>query len=117
TGDEQWSIGRESGGDHGSAGEPPGNVASRDEIIFRTLTGAAAEIKSEQKRDHQIADNCGPVEQSKCHRSEFIAHLLGAAQREIAFGEILASRNLARGFEICTILCRVQKLFLRAKLL
>jgi hypothetical protein len=47
-GDEQRRIGGEGGGDHGSAGQPPGHVATGDEIIFGVFGGAAAEVEPEQ---------------------------------------------------------------------
>ena len=56
-GDEQRRIGGEGGGDHGSAGEPPGSGASGDEIIFGALSGAAAEIEAEQKSYYEVTDN------------------------------------------------------------
>ena len=56
-GDEQRRIGGESGGDHGSAGEPPGNGASGDKIIFGAFSGAAAEIEAEEKSYYEVTDN------------------------------------------------------------
>lgn len=65
--DEQGSIRSKSGGDHGSAGEPPRNIAAGDEKLGCIAARTAAIVDADQKIDEEIADNDDPIGGSKGH--------------------------------------------------
>jgi len=67
TRNEERRIGGEGGGDHRSAGKPPGDVAARDEKLRGVTAGAAAVIDADQKIDEEIADDDNPVGGCKGH--------------------------------------------------
>jgi hypothetical protein len=60
-GDEKWSISGESGGDHGGAGEPPGDVSAGDEKFFGAAGGAAAVVQADQEIEQQVGGDDNPV--------------------------------------------------------
>src|SRR5258708_25503986 len=68
TGDQQWGVGGESRGHHGSPGEPPGNAASGDEELFRVSAGAAAVVDADQKIDQQVSHNHDPIGGAQGHK-------------------------------------------------
>ena len=68
-GDEERRVGGESCGDHGSAGEPPGNVAAGDEKFLGAAGGAAAIVKTDEQIEEQVGGDDDPVDGGKDHFS------------------------------------------------
>src|SRR5207253_4477822 len=66
-GDQQRSISRESRGHHGGAGQPPGDVAARDEKIFGVAGGAPAVIETNEQVDNEVAGDDEPIDVSQGH--------------------------------------------------
>ena len=69
SGDEQRSVGGESGGDHGGAREPPGNVAAGDEKFFGTAGGPAPVVKRDEEIEEQVGGDYDPISGGKDHYS------------------------------------------------
>ena len=69
SGDEQRSVGSESGGDHGSTGEPPGNVSAGDEKFFGTAGGPAPVVKRDEEIEEQVGGDYDPISGGKDHYS------------------------------------------------
>src|SRR5438876_8156636 len=69
-GDQQRSISRESRGHHRGTGQPPGDVAARDEKIFGVAGGAPAVIKTDEQVDDKVAGDDEPVDVSQGHVRE-----------------------------------------------
>jgi hypothetical protein len=74
-GDEERRVGGECGGDHGSAGEPPGNVAAGDEKFLGTAGGTAAVVERDEKIEEQVGGDDDPVGGGEGHIS-FLLRLL-----------------------------------------
>ncbi len=66
-GDEERRVGGERRGDHGSTGEPPGDITAGDEELRGITAGAAAVIDANQKIDEEIADDDNPIGGCKGH--------------------------------------------------
>ena len=66
-GDEERRVGGESGGDHGSTGEPPGNIAAGDEKFFGAAGRAAAVIQTDQEIQEQVSRDYDPVGSGERH--------------------------------------------------
>src|SRR5271170_880154 len=64
---QQGRVGGKSGGHHRSPSQPPGNIAARDEKLFRVPASPAAVVKTNQQIDQQVPNNDDPVRRSKGH--------------------------------------------------
>src|SRR5208337_2199343 len=66
-GDDQRSVGGESGCHHGCSCQPPVHVAAGDEVVVNAAPGAAAKPQPHNERDRQIGDDGSPVEKCEAH--------------------------------------------------
>ena len=65
--DKQRSVGGKSGGYHGGARKPPGNISSRYEKFFGAPRGAPAVIQTDQQIEEQVGGDYDPVGGGECH--------------------------------------------------
>src|SRR6185437_5083259 len=65
--DGERRVGREGGGHHRRAREPPREVAARQEVFADVFTGAARVIEADQQRGDEVRGNDGPVDRGQSH--------------------------------------------------
>jgi hypothetical protein len=68
-GDEKWRVGGKSSGDHGSASQPPGNVAAGDEKFLSAAGRAAAVIEADEEIEEQVGGDDDPIGGGEGHFS------------------------------------------------
>ena len=63
----QRSVGREGGRNHRSPGEPPRDVAAREEELIDAFAGARAIVQPDAEIEQEVQGDDGPIDGRKLH--------------------------------------------------
>ncbi len=66
-GDGQRRVGGEGGGDHGGAGQPPGDVAAGEEKLIDVLAGARFVVEADGEVEEEVKGDYQPVDGGELH--------------------------------------------------